>query len=93
MAGDMSNTSLSVSLPDSLARFVAQSVAEGCYSSASEYVLELIRRAASEQARAQLEEQLLKGFDSGDPIPVTAKFWDKLRERLAQHRAKRAEGA
>ena len=48
-------TTMNVSLPDALKAFVDDQIAKGGYSSASEYVRELIRRAQKQAAQERLE--------------------------------------
>lgn len=85
MAGDMHNTSLNVSLPDSLASFVAERVAEGGYASASDYMRELIHRAQKEREEDErLEQLILEGIDSGPGIEATPEYWAKKRAELIE---------
>jgi antitoxin ParD1/3/4 len=74
-------------LPDSLKAFVETQVAEGGYSSASEYIRELIRADQKRKAEEKLEALLLEGLNSGEPIEVTEAFWnEKRRQLLERHR-------
>lgn len=66
-------TSMNISPPDDLKAFVDQQAQHG-YSSASEFVRELIRNAQKQVAKEQLEALLLEGLDSGEPIEVTPEF-------------------
>ena len=52
--------SLNISLPESLKEFVAGQIAAGRYSSASEYVRELIRADEKRKAEDRLETLLLE---------------------------------
>ena len=74
-------TSMNISLPDDLKAFVDQQTQRG-YSSASEFVRELIRNAQKQAAKEQLEALLLEGLDSGEPIEVTPEFWQERRQEL-----------
>jgi antitoxin ParD1/3/4 len=49
---------MNIALPDSLKDYVQKQVEEQGYSSASEYVRELIRAAQKEQARQALETEI-----------------------------------
>lgn len=75
-------TTMNISLPEALKAFVDDQIAKGGYSSASEYVRELIRRAQKQAAQERLEAALLEGLESGEPIPVTSEFWDQRRAEL-----------
>jgi len=85
-------TTMNVSLPTSLRAFVEELVKTEGYSSASEYVRELIRAARrSVQTRGQIEQLLLEGLDSGEPAPFEEDFFDKLRQRIRRERDKRTQ--
>jgi len=43
----------------------------------------------SQTARNELEQMLLEGIESGDPIPVTPKFWKKMRQDLIERHQNR----
>ena len=77
-------STMNVSLPESLVRFVARRVARTGYGSASEYVRELIRR---DQSRERLRAALLEGLESGPAVDVDEAFWDARRERLPRRRS------
>ena len=75
-------TTMNISLPDALKAFVDDQIAKGGYSSASEYIRELIRNAQRQAAQQRLEAALLEGLESGEPLPVTAEFWQERRAEL-----------
>ncbi len=79
-------TTMNISLPDRLKAFVDDQIANGGYSTASEYVRELIRHAQKQAAQQRLEAALLEGLESGEPIPVTPEFWEKRRKELEERR-------
>jgi antitoxin ParD1/3/4 len=54
--------SMNISLPHRLKAWIEGQVAEGRYSSASEYVRELIRADEKAKAQAKLEDLLLEGL-------------------------------
>ena len=56
-------TTMNISLPEALRDFVEEAVAEGGYSSVSEYMRELVRQAKTEK---DLENRLLAALDSAD---------------------------
>lgn len=81
--------SLNISLPDPLKKFVEGQISTGRYSSASEYVRELIRNDEKRKAEEQLEAQLLEGL-SGDETALTPADWRAVRtEALAQVEARK----
>ncbi len=71
--------SMNISLPDSLKRYVDGQISTGRYSSASEYVRELIRADEKRKAEEQLEAKLLEGLNSA-ASELTAADWSTLRK-------------
>lgn len=84
---DLVMTTMNISMPDEMRTFVEEQLKKGGYSTASEYIRELIRNAQKENARARLEGLLLEGLDSGEPIEVTPEYWEKLRTEARQRLA------
>jgi len=85
---------MNISLPDPMKEYVEERVSAGAYSSASEYVRELVRADQKRHAKEQLEQILLNAMNSGDPFEITPEMLEdvkqKLRARAAQrNRAKR----
>jgi antitoxin ParD1/3/4 len=72
-------TSMNVSLPEELKEYVEAQTKSG-YSTPSEYVRELIRGDQKRRAKEKLDSLLLEGLNSGDSIPVDAKFWRDLKQ-------------
>jgi antitoxin ParD1/3/4 len=73
---------MNISLPDPMKQFVEEQVSAGAYSSASEYVRELVRADQKRHAKEQLEQIMLKAINSGDPIDVTPEMVEEVRQRL-----------
>ena len=61
--------------------FVEEQVNKGGYSTASEYLRELIREAQRRAARQELEAKLLAGLQS-PTSEMAADEWAALRERI-----------
>lgn len=84
--------SMNISLPDPLKQFVDGQIAQGRYSSVSEYVRELIRADEKRKAEAELEAKLLDGL-SGAESELTASDWSAIREealaRVAARKVRR----
>jgi len=71
-----STTTLNISLPRPLKAFVEEQTATEGYTSASEYIRELIRAARRRRARSHhLEALLLEGLDSGPCIEADDAYW------------------
>jgi antitoxin ParD1/3/4 len=84
-ADDRSSTSMNVSLPKSLRSFVEERVASSAYTSASEYVRELIRKDRERcAAQERLEELLFEGLASGPASDWTEGDWSAVRERVVE---------
>jgi antitoxin ParD1/3/4 len=75
---------MNISLPEPLKDFVDSQVAEGRYSSVSEYMRELIRADEKRKAEAEFEAKLLEGLRGGDSV-LSAAEWAAIRkEALAK---------
>ncbi len=81
--------SMNISLPGPLKQFVDGQIAQGRYSSVSEYVRELIRADERRKAEEQLEAKLLEGL-SGAESELTPADWNVIRrEALAKVEARK----
>ncbi len=76
---------MNIAVPEALHAFVETRVAEGGYGSASEYIRELIRADQTQQARAVLEAEVLKGGRSGPAVPMTDEDWAEIRGEVRRH--------
>ena len=76
---------MNIAIPEALKEFVQQRVSNGGYSSASEYIRELIRLDQRQSAKAVLEAELLRGLASGPPIEITDRFWTDLERDVRKH--------
>lgn len=76
-------TTLNISLPDGMRSFIEERVAGGDYSTASEYMRELIREDQKRKARERLEALLLEGLESGKS-KLTKRDWEDIRRRGMQ---------
>ena len=80
---------MNISLPDPLKQFVDGQIAQGRYSSASEYVRELIRADEKRKAEDKLEALLLEGLNSPESA-LKGSTWAAVRkEALAQLQARK----
>lgn len=82
---------MNIALPDSLKTYVQKKVEEQGYSSASEYIRELIRADQKEWAKHILEEEILSGLNSGEAKPMTAEDWQQIRQDIRK-RYKKKQG-
>jgi antitoxin ParD1/3/4 len=82
---------MNISLPDPLKEFVEDQIAEGRYSSVSEYVRELIRQDEKRKAEERLEALLLEGLQ-GEHSELTHQDFDDIRkEALVQLKARKKQ--
>ena len=82
---------MNISLPDPLKQFVDGQIAEGRYSSVSEYVRELIRADEKRKAEDRLQALLLKGLRSEDTA-LSQEDWDHIRQQaLAKVKARKPQ--
>ncbi len=81
--------SMNISLPEPLKHFVDGQISRGRYSSASEYVRELIRADERRKVEEALEAKLLEGL-SGAESELTPADWSAIRkEALAKVEARK----
>ncbi len=85
------STSLQIQLPDSLKDWLEREVIARGYSSASDFVREMLWREQTARIRDAIDDQLTEGLDSGDAKPMTDADWERIRMegmRLAEERRK-----
>jgi antitoxin ParD1/3/4 len=75
---------MNISLPDPLKQYVEEQVSEGGYSSASEYVRELLRTDQKRKAKDMLEQTLLAALNEGQPVEATPEWWAALRDEVSK---------
>lgn len=88
----MAHDSMNIALPEAMKEFVLDQVAQGGYSTASEYVRELIRAEQRRKTRERIDALLIEGLDSGKMAPLTPGDWQAIRatveSRLKKSRRK-----
>lgn len=75
---------MNISLPDPLKKFVDHQIAEGRYSSVSEYIRELIRDDEKRKAEGRLEALLLEGLESQEGELTRQDFAAIRKDALAR---------
>ena len=83
---------MNISLPDPMKKYVEEQVTVGDYSSASEYMRDLVRADQKRNAKEQLEQTLLESLLEGEAQEATPEFWSTLRAEFDK-RAKTGRGA
>lgn len=81
--------SINISLPDAMRDYVEEQVANGSYSTISEYFRELVRQDRERKAQDRLEALLLEGLASGQATPMTAQDWQDIRQAVRERITKR----
>jgi antitoxin ParD1/3/4 len=75
---------LNISLPDQVQSFVEERAITAGFNSANDYVYHLIVREQERIAQQERVESLLvEGLESGEPIEVTADWWEQKRVHLS----------
>jgi antitoxin ParD1/3/4 len=89
---DFAMQTMNISLPDPMKEYVEEQVTARDYSSASEYMRELVRADQKRSAREQLERTLLESLLEGEAQEATPEFWSTLRAELSK-RTRTGRGA
>ena len=72
-------TTMNISLPAPLKSWVEQQVEARGYSTASEFVRDVLRREQEQAVRAAIDARLTEAIDSGPSTPMTAQDWKRIR--------------
>ncbi len=83
----MATTTMNISLTEGLKDFVDAEVRAGGYSSASEYIRELLRERMNRQS---VDQRLLAAIRSEDLGELTPEFFETLRDRVRRGTKKKA---
>lgn len=75
-------TTMTISLPEAMREFVEAEVSSGSYGSASELFREMVRERQKARSQERLEQLLLEGLESGEPIEVTKEYLEQRRKAL-----------
>jgi antitoxin ParD1/3/4 len=87
-----SQTSMNISLPESLRDWVQNRVSNEGYGTVSEYFRELIREDQKRKAHEELDRKLLEAIDSGEATEMTAADWKRVRATVRERLARKAKG-
>lgn len=75
----MATTTLNISLPETMRKFVEEKISSEGYGTISEYVRELIR-ADQRKEQSQFEALIIESLKSGEPSPLTKADIDEARK-------------
>ena len=70
---------VNITLPDQLKEFVDAQVGAGRYTSASEYLSELILDDEKRKEQKRLEAMLTEGLESSASTEMTPQDWEEIR--------------
>jgi len=73
-------TNVNLNLSEELQQFVNAQVDAGQFNGPAGYIEALIERAKN--GKGQLEALLVEGLDSGEPIPLGAEEWSRIRREV-----------
>jgi antitoxin ParD1/3/4 len=77
-------TTVTISIPESLKKFVHRQMATKGYGNVSEYFRSLLREAQEQEQDARLEVLLREGLAGGEDVPLTREFWTDLKAEAVQ---------
>lgn len=83
-------TTLNISLPDAMRKWIEDQLEGGGYGNASEYIRELIREDQKRKAEERLEVLLLEGLNSGRVVEVTPEYWANKKRALLTRASRRS---
>jgi antitoxin ParD1/3/4 len=91
----MATITMSIAMPEEMRAYVEERIRTGQFGNASEYFRHLVREDAKNAAEERLVALLLEGINSGEPIPVDDKWWERRRQELIEraHAATRKKRA
>jgi antitoxin ParD1/3/4 len=81
---------MTITLPESMRNWIETQVALSGCANANEFV-ESILRAEQTRMRQEIDNRLLAGLASGDPIEVNEAFWAERDRVITERLAKRAK--
>ena len=80
-----------VSIPAPLRAWVQRRSRQKGYSTASEYVLQLLRLDQLQEVRDRVDAKLLEALDSGEPTEMTKQDWQDIRTEGRKRAAARRQ--
>ncbi len=72
-------TTMNVSLPNDLKKWVDDQVKAGGYGTTSEYLRDMLRRAREREARRAIDQKLIDALESGPTVIMDDKDWASIR--------------
>ena len=82
-------TTMNISLPVPLKKFIQDQVKRGGYGTVSEYLRDLVRAEQRRKAQIKLEKLLLEGVRSGKSSQMSSEDWSDIRAKVLKRRSRR----
>lgn len=80
----VSQTSMNISLPESMREWIEERVAAEGFGTASEYLRALVREDQKRKARKALERKLVDALESGEATEMTQADWAHIRSTVRE---------
>lgn len=85
---------MNISLPSPLKSWVEEQVELRGYSTASEFVRDVLRREQQQAVRSAVDTSLVAAIESGPAAEMTSEAWERIREEAGRRaRVARAAGS
>jgi antitoxin ParD1/3/4 len=91
VTSDLTMTTLTVTLPESLTLYLQEQIASGFYTNANDYIQDLIQQDRSR--KQYLEPLILEGITSGAPTPMTSDDWNAIRQSVRNNHSDRTQNS
>jgi antitoxin ParD1/3/4 len=82
-------SSINISLPETMRDWVENQVRLGGFSTASEFIRQLIREAQKQYVEKEIEAKLLQGLASGEATEMSQKDWQDIRAEVQRRITRR----
>jgi antitoxin ParD1/3/4 len=79
---------VNISVPDQMKEYIDERLLDGNFSTASEYIRNLVREDQKKQVQEKLETLLLAGLEGGESIDITDEYIKQKRADILNKRAK-----
>jgi antitoxin ParD1/3/4 len=80
-------TTMNISLPDTMRQWVEDRVEADGYGTASEYIRALVRDDQKRKAKEGLDQKLIDALGSGEAAEMTTKDWKHIRSTVRRRLA------
>jgi antitoxin ParD1/3/4 len=85
----MEHTTVNISMPKPMGRWVKTRISHGGYGNASEYFRDLVRKDQKLLTQGEIESQLLTALREGEETPLTSEDWAQTRRLVRQQITRR----